>query len=612
MTRLLHLTEDAEQVVAEYLKAVRDAGFATDKPQRWGARYFFDRFKSYEGWAEAPSDVQLSMNIQIHRFVAWLLVTRRMSASAEYLVGRRSMLGELATRYHPTFSATFAEHARELGYPPAAVSRMWNVLAQSCALHAVAPDELTHAQLDATRTALCAVADRIPGRSMRQYSSTVYNLEAVLFHLGVTDELPRRRSQNKASERTRQWQEVSNTAPQLSVTCLRYLEQVSLSLRPGTVTRIEGQLREFACFLVHHDPEVHGAYDVTRRHIEDFKVWLSKRPGRRGGNLHRHTIGDCLGTLRNFFERIVEWDWEDAPPRVPVFAGDRPIPDEPLPRFLDDAAATKLLQAARRDPDPFSRLAVEFLARTGLRKGEFVALTVDAVVQIGSAYWLRVPVGKLHNDRYIPLHPQLKELLDGWLEERPSSLRSNLMFVERGRPVGAARVDQAVDRVARSAGIGHVSPHQLRHTLATQAINRGMSLEAIAALLGHRSLSMTMVYARIADRTVANEYFAVSEKVEALYNQPKQLPASSEGGEMRKLRAEMHRRMLGNGYCSRPLDMDCHFESICESCQFFVTTLDFKPTLERQRDDATKKGQIGRQHVFERLLARLDEEKSAS
>ena len=70
-----------------------------------------------------------------------------------------------------------------------------------------------------------------------------------------------------------------------------------------------------------------------------------------------------------------------------------------------------------------------------------------------------------------------------------------------------------------------MAPHQLRHTLATQAINRGMSLEALAALLGHRSLRMTLVYARIADRTVANEYFKVSEQVEALYNQPKQLPS---------------------------------------------------------------------------------------
>ncbi len=44
-----------------------------------------------------------------------------------------------------------------------------------------------------------------------------------------------------------------------------------------------------------------------------------------------------------------------------------------------------------------------------------------------------------------------------------------------------------------------------------------MSLEAIAALLGHKSMRMTMVYAKIANRTVADEYFNVSEKVEALY-----------------------------------------------------------------------------------------------
>ena len=48
---------------------------------------------------------------------------------------------------------------------------------------------------------------------------------------------------------------------------------------------------------------------------------------------------------------------------------------------------------------------MEFLARTGLRKGEFLDLTVDSVVQIGAAYWLHVPLGKLRTDRYIPLHP---------------------------------------------------------------------------------------------------------------------------------------------------------------------------------------------------------------
>jgi integrase len=318
------------------------------------------------------------------------------------------------------------------------------------------------------------------------------------------------------------------------------------------------------------------------------------------------TVAMRVGHLRGFFDRIIEWDYPDVPARPPVFAGDIPIKDRALPRFLDDAASAKLLVAARNLADPFDRLVVEMLARTGMRKGELLGLTVDAVVQIGSAFWLRTPVGKLHNDRYIPLHPQLKLLLDDWLAGRPDWLRSDLLFTDRGRPIPQTRIDRAVTRAATAAGIGHVHPHQLRHTLATQAINRGMSLEAIAALLGHKSLSMTLVYARIADRTVAQEYFSVTEKVEALYNQARQLPADAEGAEMRKLRAEMHRRMLGNGYCARPVELDCHFESICESCSFFVTTIEFRPTLRRQRDDAADKGQVGRQKIFEGLLDRLD------
>lgn len=79
---------------------------------------------------------------------------------------------------------------------------------------------------------------------------------------------------------------------------------------------------------------------------------------------------------------------------------------------------------------------------------------------------------------------------------------------------------------------------------------------------------------------------------------------------MGKLRREMHRRMLGNGYCARPVEMDCHFESICESCTFFVTTIEFRLTLERQRDDAAAKGQVAREQIFDGLLTRLDEQAS--
>lgn len=79
---------------------------------------------------------------------------------------------------------------------------------------------------------------------------------------------------------------------------------------------------------------------------------------------------------------------------------------------------------------------------------------------------------------------------------------------------------------------------------------------------------------------------------------------------MAKLRREMHRRMLGNGYCARPVELDCHFESICESCTYFVTTVEFRPTLKAQRDDADAKGQVGRVKVFDGLFSRLDTEAS--
>ena len=337
---------------------------------------------------------------------------------------------------------------------------------------------------------------------------------------------------------------------------------------------------------------------------DSFKSWLTAQPSKRTGKpLTRTSIKELLINLGCFFDRTTNWGYPNVPTRPLLFVGDLPRIDRPLPRFLDDPAAVKLARATRAEADPVARLCVEILARTGVRLSELLGLTVDSVLPVGSAFWLRIPVGNLHNDRYIPLHPDLKDLLDDWIaNHRPVGLRSDRLLLEHGRPVTKLRVANALSRIATDAGIGHVTPHQLRHTLATQAINRGMSLEAIAALLGHKTLAMTMVYARIADKTVADEYFSVTEKVEALYGQPQHLPATDEGSDMRRLRAEMHRHMLGNGYCARLVEMDCHFESICESCTFFVTTIEFKPTLRRQRDDAADKGQIGRQKIFDGLL----------
>ena len=109
--------------------------------------------------------------------------------------------------------------------------------------------------------------------------------------------------------------------------------------------------------------------DLRRAHIETYKLHLNQRPSITGGVLSKLSLVNHLGVLRSCFERLTEWAGADQPAAVLVFSGDLPRLDEPLPRFLDDGAATKLLQAARSDDDQFVRLAVEFLARTGLFSG---------------------------------------------------------------------------------------------------------------------------------------------------------------------------------------------------------------------------------------------------
>ena len=626
------LTDAQRRLVQEYVAAVRAAGKCADpKTVFWPPRAFAARVGDPVHWAALPLAARCALPVRLRHFVSWLIVTGRIPATpqqlGDYIVVSRPFLGDVAATYHPVTAAAFADTAAALGFTRETAVAQWSAAVKVAAVHRARPEELTSEAFHAgARLLLAAARSHRPDTGLRDsVAKHLFGAEATLFHLGVLDAAPTAKrstlSTTAAAAREAQWAGVPET---LRATLRAYLAQIATTLRPATVTHAENVLREFAGFLARTDPAVLAVADIRRGHIEAFKRHLATRPAHRAsreGNraLSKTSIAAHLGILRAAFNRLLEWDGDDTPVAPLVLTADSPIIDKPLPRFLDDPTAAKLLAAARAHPEPLVRLVVELLARTGLRKGELVALTADAVVQIGSAYWLRVPVGKMHTDRYVPLHPQLKELVDDHLARRPDGLRSNLLFLDHGRPITGSAVDTALAKAATAAGVGHVHPHQLRHTLATQAINRGMSLEAIAALLGHKSLTMTLTYARIADRTVAEEYFAVTDKVEALYNtaqppstthQRHSLPADAEGAQMRKLRAEMHQRMLGNGYCARPVETDCHFESICESCTFFVTTIAFRPTLQAQRDDAATKGQIARQHIFDGLLDRLDKDAS--
>jgi site-specific recombinase XerD len=311
------------------------------------------------------------------------------------------------------------------------------------------------------------------------------------------------------------WASITAQAPMLAGTCQDYVAQISVTLRPSTAKSVDSCLRIFSEWLIDHDPNVLAFRQINRGHIEAFKLWLATRENQRGEPLKKSTIHHRLSMLRVVFERLIEWDHPDTPPRNPILWTDLPKVDEPLPKFLDDQEAAKFMAAAVR-LNPQRRLVVEMLARTGLRVTEFCELTHDAIVTLNDTNWLRVPVGKLHTDRYVPLHPSLIELHQTWRDWAGPDDTGRLIS-NQGRVLNRFSVARTVAACARLAGIGHVHPHQLRHTLATQSINNGMSLEAVSAMLGHRSMRMTLLYARIADRTVADEYFAAADKVDQLY-----------------------------------------------------------------------------------------------
>ena len=198
----------------------------------------------------------------------------------------------------------------------------------------------------------------------------------------------------------------------------------------------------------------------------------------------------------------------------------------PVPNRSPSSSTTADAGAAHGAPrapttDLRDRLVVELLARTGLRVGELCDLDSrrrGAVSVTATGCGSRsASSATTATSRCIP---DLVELLADWTARNLDHIRRH--GPPRRRPTRppstVTSVDRIVRRVARHAGVDHVHPHQLRHTLATQAINRGMRLEAIAALLGHRSMEMTLTYARIADRVVADEYAAVTTQIDALYN----------------------------------------------------------------------------------------------
>src|SRR5665213_3599921 len=193
-------------------------------------------------------------------------------------------------------------------------------------------------------------------------------------NLARLEELP------PSNECERQWAALATSVPAIATTMRRYLTQLDTFLAPRSVDMADQTLRQFTRWLAANDVTTVGA--ITRRNIEDYKVHLAAQPGIHGQSLAKSSQRHRLGMIRSFFERLIEWDWPEAPRRNPIFHGDLPGRTDSLPKFLDDQTAAKLMAAARRHRIPRYRLVIEMLARTGLRASELCELDADAVTSV--------------------------------------------------------------------------------------------------------------------------------------------------------------------------------------------------------------------------------------
>jgi site-specific recombinase XerD len=183
------------------------------------------------------------------------------------------------------------------------------------------------------------------------------------------------------------------------------------------------------------------------------------------------------------------------------------------PKWLDKKERNALLQAIRDDLQKsrirYPRLwvlrlrdavVVTLLLHTGLRVSEVANLRVCDIFLSERKAALTVRAGKGGKQRQVPINSEARRLLDEWFSVRPDSGSEMLFIGQRGEAMQTRSVQIAVARYAKLAGLRGVTPHVCRHTFAKALLDNGVTLEKVAALLGHESLDTTRIYVTPGER----------------------------------------------------------------------------------------------------------------
>lgn len=261
-------------------------------------------------------------------------------------------------------------------------------------------------------------------------------------------------------------------------------------LAPLTVAAYAGDLQDFWQFV-----ETRGLTGWGAISLADLQDYLAALEGR---GLSARSRARKLSALRQFFRFLQR---EEKIKTNPVELLDSPRLPRRLPRVLGEAEVATLLNG----PDPTTPLGqrdaalLEVLYATGLRVSELVGLTLK---QLDLRRGVVRPLGKGSKERVVPMVAQATEKIELYLAQGRAQLlkgrQSPYLFVNgRGGKLSRQGFWKILKHYALQQGIGSLSPHTLRHSMATHLLSRGANLRVIQLLLGHADLATTQIYTHL-------------------------------------------------------------------------------------------------------------------
>ena len=186
-----------------------------------------------------------------------------------------------------------------------------------------------------------------------------------------------------------------------------------------------------------------------------------------------------------------------------------------LPRILDPDDVEVLLGELRTERD---RAMVQAMLLGGLRRCEVLGLKLSDL-RLGE-WRVFVSEGKGGHERLVPISPTFFASVARYMDDERPETDSDALFVSlrgprRGQPLSTEGLEDVLRTARERSGLPHGTCHELRHTCFTRLREGGMSLEALQAQAGHRSINSTRVYLHLGANWLAAEYRKAAEAIEA-------------------------------------------------------------------------------------------------